>query len=441
MGISRPETVSTGQRRIAELAKQSKQMSFTSLNRHLTVDWLKEAYRQTRKDGAVGVDHQTAADYEARLEDNLKTLIDRAHAGTYFAPPVKRAFIPKGQGTGELRSIGIPTFEDKVLQRGVTMLLEPIYEQDFLSCSYGFRPGRSQHQCLEDLSDKIVKMGGGWILEVDIRKFFDTLDLAHLRELLERRVNDGVIRKLIHKWLKAGVWHGGNISYPESGCPQGGVISPLASNVYLHYVLDVWFEEEVKPRLRGEAQLFRWADDFIVLFKYKSDAERVMEVLPRRFEKYGLAVHPDKTKLIDFVNPTDWHKRGSGTPETFNFLGFCFHWGRTRKGRWSPMRKTAKDRLRRGIKKVHEWCKDNLHRPVDEQHKALNAKLRGHYQYYGVCGNHKRLERFHRAVMYAWRFWLDRRSNERSMTWGRFYRLEKRYSLLRPFIAHPAPVT
>ena len=440
MGILRSEIVSTGRRRIAELAKQSPQMSFTSLNRYLTSDWLREAYRLTRKDGATGIDGQTAADYEGKLEDNLKLLADQAHAGTYFAPPVKRAFIPKGPGSGELRPIGIPTFEDKVLQRSVVMLLEPIYEQDFLPCSYGFRPGRSQHECLEDLSKAIVRNGGGWILEVDIRKFFDTLDLAHLRKFFEQRVNDGVVRRLLHKWLKAGVWHDGGISYPDSGCPQGGVVSPLASNVYLHHTLDLWFENEVKPRLRGSASLYRWADDFIVLFQHKDDAERVLDVLPRRFAKHGLTIHPDKTRLIDFVNPSDWHGRGSGQPGTFNFLGFTFYWGKTRKGKWSPKQKTAKERLGRGIKKIHEWCRNNRHLAVKDQHKALNAKMRGHYQYYGVTGNNKRLEHFYRAVHRAWRFWLNRRSNDARMTWEKFHRLTARYQLIRPTIAHPAPV-
>ena len=439
MGISRPEIVSTGQRRIAELAKQAPQMSFTSLNRYLTSDWLREAYRLTRKDGAAGIDGQTADEYASKLEENLGLLANRAHAGTYFAPPVKRAFIPKGPGTDELRSIGIPTFEDKVLQRGVVMLLEPIYEQDFLSCSYGFRPGRSQHQCLNDLGQDIVCNGGGWILEVDVRKFFDTLDLSHLRTLFEQRVNDGVVRRLIHKWLKAGVWHKGEVSYPDSGCSQGGVLSPLASNVYLHYTLDLWFEKEVKPRLRGKASLYRWADDFIVLFRYKEDADRVFSVLPKRFEKYGLTIHPDKTRLLDFISPDDWHKRGSGEPESFTFLGFTYYWCKTHKGKWSPRPKTAKDRLGRGIRTIHEWCRENRHLPVKEQCKALNAKLRGHFQYYGITGNKKSIDQFHRATRRAWRFWLDRRSNNAGMTWERFYSLLDRHPLVNPFIAHPAP--
>jgi len=439
MDTQRSSPVYTGQRRIAETAKRLGDASFTSLNGHLTVDWLREAYRLTRKNGATGIDGQTATEYASRLEENLASLVSRAHAGTYFAPPVKRAYIPKGAGATDLRAIGIPTFEDKVLQRGVVMLLEPIYEQDFLPCSYGFRPGRSQHDCLNDLSEAIVRMGGGWVLEVDIRKYFDTLDLAHLRSFLARRVSDGIVTRLIHKWLKAGVMEKGELTYPESGCPQGGVISPLASNVYLHYVLDLWFETEVKPRLRGQASLFRWADDFIVLFQYKDDADRVVEVLPQRFAKHGLAVHPDKTRLTDFVSPTDWHSRGSGRPGTFNFLGFTYYWGKTRKGKWAPKRQTAKDRLRRGITKIHEWCRSNMHRSVADQCAVLNTKMRGHYQYYGVTGN-TQTGKFYRATMRAWRFWLNRRSNDAGMSWGTFYRLERRYPLLRPFIAHPAPV-
>ena len=253
-------TVSTRQQRIAELAKQSPQMGFTSLNHHLDLVWLYEAYLRTRRDGAPGVDGQTAADYEADLRVNLQSLVDQAKAGIYRAPPVHRVHIPKGTGT-ETRPIGIPTFEDKVLQRAVVMALEPIYEQDFLDCSYGFRPGRSAHQALQALWDQAMAMGGGWVVEVDIRSFFDTLDQARLRELLRRRVRDGVLLRLISKWLHAGVLEDGCLTYPEAGTPQGGVISPLLANVYLHHVLDVWFEQEVKPRLKGRAFLIRYADD------------------------------------------------------------------------------------------------------------------------------------------------------------------------------------
>ena len=254
------DLVSTRRQRIAQLAKQSPQMGFTSLNHHLDLAWLREAYRRTRKDGAVGVDGQTAADYEQHLEANLQWLLERAKSGTYRAPPVRRVHIPKDTG-GDTRPVGIPTFEDKVLQRAVVMVLEAIYEQDFYACSYGFRPGRSAHQALDSLWKQTMQVGGGWILEVDVRKFFDTLDHAHLRTLLQRRVRDGVLLRLIGKWLNAGVLEDGTLSYPESGSPQGGVISPLLANVYLHYVLDEWFAQEVEPRLKGRAFLIRYADD------------------------------------------------------------------------------------------------------------------------------------------------------------------------------------
>src|SRR5262245_4701408 len=296
-------SVSTKQERIAELAKQSSQMAFTSLAYLMDLDWLKEAYQRTRKDGAVGVDGVTAEDYERDLEGNLQRLLDRMKSGTYQAPPVRRVHIPKGGSTTETRPLGIPTLEDKVLQRAVVMVLEPIYERDFLDCSYGFRPGRSAHQALEFFRNQLMNYRGGWVLEVDIRKFFDHLDHSHLRTFLRLRVRDGVLLRLIDKWLKAGVMEDGSVSYPEAGTPQGGVVSPLLSNAFLHYVLDVWFEQAVKPLLRERAFLVRYADDFVMGFRDRRDAQRVLDVLPKRFGKYGLTVHPTKTKLVPFCPP------------------------------------------------------------------------------------------------------------------------------------------
>ncbi len=252
-----PTIVSPKQERIAALAKQTPPMAFTSLAYLMDLNWLREAYRRTRKDGAVGVDGVTADDYEEDLEGNLQRLLDRAKSGTYRAPPVRRVYIPKGGSTTEMRPLGIPTLEDKVLQRAVVMLLEPIYEQDFLDCSYGFRPRRSAHQALTSFRDQLMNCRGGWVLEVDIRKFFDNLDHGHLREFLRRRVRDGVLLRLIDKWLSAGVMEDGSVSYPDAGSPQGGVVSPILSNVFLHYVLDLWFEQDVKPRMRGHAFLIR----------------------------------------------------------------------------------------------------------------------------------------------------------------------------------------
>jgi group II intron reverse transcriptase/maturase len=302
------------------------------------------------------VDGQTARDYEANLEGNLQSLLDRAKSGTYKAPPVRRVHIPKGTGK-DTRPIGIPTFEDKVLQRAVVMALEPIYEQDFYDCSYGFRPGRSAHQALKSLQAQAMQNHVGWILEVDIRKFFDTLDHAVLRELVQRRVRDGVLLRLIGKWLNAGVSESGSITYPEEGSPQGGVISPLLANIYLHYVLDDWFVRDVQPRMNGKVFLIRYADDFVIGFTEESDARRMMDVLPKRFGKYGLTLHPDKTRLIPFRKPRT-PNRSSGSdddgPGTFDLLGFTHHWALSRKGSWVVKQKTARSRFTRGLRAIYK---------------------------------------------------------------------------------------
>jgi group II intron reverse transcriptase/maturase len=253
-------TVSTRLERIAKLAREIRDRPLTTLAHHIDVEWLREAYRRTRKDGARGVDGQSAEEYAKHLEENLRSLLDRMKSGTYRAPPVRRVHIPKGDGS-ETRPIGIPTFEDKVLQRAVAMVLEAVYEQSFYDCSYGFRPGRSAHDACEAQWTAVMQMGGGWILEVDIRKFFDTLDHEHLRTILSQRVRDGVILRLIGKWLNAGVMEHLVLSHPEAGTPQGGVISPLLANIFLHEVLDVWFANDVRPRLSGRAELVRYADD------------------------------------------------------------------------------------------------------------------------------------------------------------------------------------
>ena len=377
------DDVYTKQRRIAYLARQSPEMAFTSLAYLMDIDWLQEAYRRTRKDGAVGVDGVTAAEYEQDLEGNLQRLLDRAKSGTYTAPPVRRVHIPKGGSTTETRPIGIPTLEDKILQRAVVMLLDPIYEQDFLDCSYGFRRGRSAHDALNCFRDQTMscRPKGVTVLEVDIRKFFENLDHSFLRQFLQQRVRDGVLLRLIGKWLKAGVMEDGNVSYPDSGSPQGGVISPLLSNVFLHYVLDVWFEQEVKPRLRGKAFLIRYADDFVVGLRDRRDADRVMDVIPKRFGKYGLTVHPTKTKLVPFCPPSSRTKGDNDDrPGTFDLLGFTHYWGVSLKGYWVVKLKTAKDRFTRAVRSIDEWCHDNRHLSIAEQQQQLNQKLRGHYE-------------------------------------------------------------
>ena len=424
------------QQRIAQLAKQSPQMGFTSLAYHMDLDWLKEAYRRTRKNGAAGVDGQTSADYERDLEGNLRSLLERAKSGSYFAPPVRRVHIPKAGSPDQTRPIGIPTLEDKVLQRAVSMLLEPIYERDFHPGSYGFRPGRGAHQALEQLWKNTMNTDGGWILEVDISKFFDTLDHAHLREFVRRRVRDGVLLRLIDKWLNAGVMESGQVSYPGAGSPQGGVISPMLANVYLHYVLDTWFEQEVRPRLKGKAYLIRYADDFVIGFTEEQDARRVMEVLPKRFGRYGLKVHPEKTRLVRFNKPDDRNDGDSGKPESFDLLGFTHYWGRGRKGNPVVKRKTASKRMSRALSAINDWCRGHRHRPIAEQQNTLSQKIRGHCAYYGITGNSQCLQEFRMWVIRLWHKWLNRRNRERGMTWAIFNRMLARYPLPEAVAIH-----
>ena len=442
---SKSESVYTRQQRIASLATESRERAITSLNHHLDLSWLDAAFARTRKDGAVGVDGQTGHDYERDLQANLQALLDRAKSGAYRAPPVRRTHIPKGPGSTETRPLGIPTFEDKVLQRSIVMLLEPIYEQDFLDCSYGFRRHRSAHQALHALREGLRQFGGGWVLDVDIRKFFDTLQHPALRQLLRRRVRDGVVLRLIDKWLKAGVWEEGILTHPEEGTPQGGVISPLLANIYLHYVLDEWFEQEVKPRLAGRAFLVRYADDFVIVFTRDDDARRVQEVLPKRLARFGLTLHPEKTRLVPFLRPdrsppptvvADEEATATKPVETFDLLGFTHYWARSRNGRWVIKRKTARSRLRRAIDAVTQWCKKNRHWSIVEQHQTLCRKLIGHYAYYGITGNSRALYATREAATRSWRHWLSRRKRGHPMPWADFARLQQRYPLPRPRIHH-----
>jgi group II intron reverse transcriptase/maturase len=428
-------TVSTKLGRIAKLAKEGPDMRLTTLAHHIDVDWLREAFRRTRKDGATGVDRQTAEQYAANLESNLRSLLDRAKSGSYRAPPVRRVHIPKA-GRGETRPIGIPTFEDKVLQRAVAMVLEAVYEQDFLDCSYGFRPRRSAHQALESLRQQATRRGGGWILEVDIRKFFDTLDHSQLRNILRQRVLDGVLLRLVDRWLQAGVLENGVITYPDSGSPQGGVISPILANVYLHWVLDVWFEREVKPRLSAEAHLVRYADDAVLLFGNERDARRVLEVLPKRFGKYGLTLHPEKTRLVRFQRPLPRSRQDAGSG-TFDLLGFTHCWIRSKSNKWFLKRTTAKGRLRVALKRVADWCRGHRHDEVRSQWLALGRKLRGHYGYFAIFGNSRAVTMFLSRVTSTWRRWLNRRSQRSGMTWSRMKVLLQRFPLPTPRTTRP----
>lgn len=432
------KTVSTKQKRIAELARQMPGVPLTSLSHYIDIDWLRTAYARTRKDGATGVDDQTAAEYAMQLEDNLRSLLGRAKSGDHYrAPPVRRVHIPKGDG--RTRPIGIPTFEDKLLQRAVVMLLEPVYEQDFLDCSYGFRPGRGAHGALEAVWNGLMAINGGWVLEADIEDFFGSVDHGHLRQMLSQRVRDGVVLRLVGKWLNAGVMEQGSVYHPETGTPQGGVISPLLANVYLHEVLDVWFERDVRPRMRGRTWLVRYADDFVMAFELEEDARRVLDVLPKRFSKYGLRLHPTKTRLLKFRRPQRQPLPPKGDlrrPETLDFLGFTLHWGRSRRGSWMVQRKTSSERFSRAVRRLKEWCRDNRHLPLQEQHRVLSLKLRGHDAYYGVTGNYRLLALLRHCLTRIWFKWLKRRSSKSWRPWAWMETLMKRLVLPRPRVVH-----
>ncbi|RLB61902.1 MAG: group II intron reverse transcriptase/maturase [Deltaproteobacteria bacterium] len=439
---SSSESVSTKLQGIAKLASEAPDMVFTTLAHHIDHEFLREAFRRTRKGGAPGVDGQTAKEYALELDDNLSRLLDRFKSGTYKAPPVRRVRIPKGHGRGT-RPIGIPTFEDKVLQRAVVMLLSAVYEQDFRNCSYGFRPGRSAHNALWTLRERLMATGGAWVLEVDIQTFFDDLDPRHLRCFLDQRVRDGVLRRVIDKWLKAGVVEAGAWLRPDTGTPQGGVVSPVLSNVYLHHVVDHWFEETVKLHLEGRAFLVRYADDLVLGFTSERDARRVWAVLPKRFGKFGLKLHPEKTRLVPFQSPARAPRNQplGVTPGAFDFLGFTHYWARSRKGYWVIKQKTAKNRFTRALGRVKKWCRTHRHQPVATQHRMLARKLKGHYQYYGVTGNWRALHRFRREVARVWKTWLDRRSQRARMPWAKYKRLLQRYALPPAVVIHSSYVT
>jgi group II intron reverse transcriptase/maturase len=427
--------ISTRLERIALLARREHE-PLTTLAHHIDLQWLYEAYRRTRKDGATGVDGLTAEEYARDLEGNLRTLLDRAKSGTYRAPPVRRVYIPKGNG--ETRPLGIPTFEDKVLQRAVAMVLEAVYEQEFLDCSFGFRPRRSAHQALDVIHAEAMKMGGGWVVEVDVRKYFDTIDHEQLRDVLRHRVRDGVILRLIGKWLNAGAMENGMLSARESGTPQGGVVSPILANIFLHEVLDVWFAREVRPRLRGRAILVRYADDAVMLFQHEEDARRVLDVLPKRFGRYGLTTHPEKTRLVPFRRPDDTTGAANGRdkPRTFDFLGFTIHWGKSlTSGRPVVKMRTAADRFRRALRNIWEWCKANRHAPLPMQQQVLGQKLRGHYGYFNRIGNRRKVWDFLYRVVCAWWHWLRHRS-QRGLPSKAMRRLQQRYPLPKPGPSH-----
>jgi group II intron reverse transcriptase/maturase len=373
---------------VRERAKRDPRKRFMSLAHLIDEVTLRRAYDSIRKDAAVGVDGITKEQYGHDLEAKLRNLHQRLRSKTWRHQPIRRVHIPKEQG--KTRPIGISSIEDKVVQQAVREVLEAVYEPVFLDVSYGFRPGRGAHDALRSLNQALYRGEMNWILEADIVSFFDSIDRKMLMEMLRERVADGSLLRLVGKCLHVGALDGAEYSEPDVGTVQGSSLSPLLGNVYLHHVLDLWFERDVLPRMRGKAHLVRYADDLVIGFEREDDAKRVMAVLGHRFERFGLRLHPDKTRLLPFTRPPMGQTKGKG-PATFDFLGFTLYWGRTRRGRWVPAFKTRKARLRRAITAVSDWCRSHRHLPVKQQHAALVRRINGHCNYFGVNGNSRSL--------------------------------------------------
>ena len=422
--------MSTGLQRVATRARKSRAEVFTSLNKYLTRDLLREGYGALKKGKAPGLDGASVESYGECLEENLESLLSRAKSGSYKAPPVKRAYIKKGDGT--YRGLGIPTVEDKVLQKAVGWIMESIYEEDFYDFSYGFRRGKSQHQAVQRVWDETMKLGGCWLLDVDIRGYFDSVDHGKLREVLSGRMRDGVLKRLVDKWLKAGVTEEGQWRAGTVGTPQGGVISPLLSNIFLHEVVDQWYVGMLTPKLYGRSFMVRYADDFVMGFEDERDARRVKEVLGKRMEKYGLSLHPEKTKLVDFRRP----KGTGGKRDTFNFLGFTHYWGKSKRGNKVVRRKTSSKSMSKSLGNIREWCKAHRHDRLWYQQNKLKEKLQGHYNYFGIMQNMQSLQSYYFRVKEIWKYWLGRRGNKGKKTWEQMDDLLRVFPLPPPKIKH-----
>jgi len=428
--------MSTKLDRLSELAKEDPKRRFFSIAHLITPEALYAAFRGLRKDASAGVDGVTHEEYQKDAERNIRRLHQRLKDGRYQAQPLRRVYIPKE--SGKQRPISIPALEDKIVQKATVEVLNAIYEQDFLNCSYGFRPGRGQHQALDEVKRVICTRSTGWILELDITAYFDSIVREQLMEMIEKRISDRSVLQLIRKWIQVGVIDEGKFLVSETGTGQGQTISPLLANIYLHYSLDQWFEEVVKPRLRSEAHEIRFADDAILCFHYREDAEKVKNVLPKRFAKYGLTLHPEKTRLVEFGRYAEERaKRQGKKPSTFDFLGLTHICAHSRRGEFIVQVRTMRKRLRRSLTAVGAWCRENRHAPVGEQQKTLNAKLRGHYQYYGRPTNSQCLGQFYRGTCKLWYKWLNRRTRGSRLTWENYNALLRRHPLLQPRICRP----
>jgi RNA-directed DNA polymerase len=426
--------MSTALSRVSELASADKTTRFLSLAHRLTPTALMAAFEGLRKNASAGVDGVTYREYEQDVWVNIPALHHRLVSHQYRAQPLRRVYIPKEHG--KERPISIPSLEDKIVQRATVTVLNAIYEQDFLPCSYGFRPGRSPHHALDAIRRTVCGGPIAYVLEADIQGYFDHIVRSQLMAFVERRIGDSSLLRLLRKWIHVGVIEDGRLLVTETGTGQGQVISPLLANIYLHYVLDEWFEHEVKPRLRGQAAEIRYADDFLPCFQYREDAERVLAVLSKRFAKYGLTLHPEKTRLLAFGRSALPSRPDTPKPATFDFLGFTHVCARSRRGRFTIHVRTMRTRFRRSAKGVAQWCQQHRHDPVEHQATALNAKLRGHYQYYGRPTNFRSLGKFHRYVQRVWHKWLTRRTRGKPLDWDRFKQLLHRDPLLPPRICH-----
>jgi group II intron reverse transcriptase/maturase len=424
--------------RVRQAARQRKKERFTALLHHVTADLLQEAFYALKRKAAPGVDGMRWQDYEAGLEDNLRDLQARVHRGAYRALPVRRRYIPKPGG--KQRPLGIAALEDKIVQRAVVEVLNAIYEEDFLGFSYGFRPGRSQHDALDALAVGICHTPVNWILEVDIRSFFDSLSQKWLVRFLEHRIGDERIVRLVRKWLKAGVLEDGEWSVSEEGTPQGAVASPLLANVYLHYVFDLWAARWRRREARGKVIILRYADDIVVGFEHDVDARRFWEAMRSRFEQFLLALHSDKTRLLEFGRhaAANRMRRGLGKPETFTFLGFIFICGKSRRGAFQLQRKTRGDRMRAKLREIKEQLRQRMHESIPEQGRWLKQVVSGFFAYHAVPTNARALSAFRHYVTDRWRRTLRRRGQKDRMTWDRLTKIADAW-LPQPRILHPWP--
>ena len=435
------ERVQSALGRVRQVAVREKKLKFTSLMHHIaSVDTLREAYFSLKRNASAGIDGITWRHYGEDLEAYLDDLSTRLKRGTYRAKPVKRSYIPKADGSQ--RPLGVPVLEDKIVQYATVLVLDAIYETDFLGFSYGYRPGRSQHKCLDALYVGILTKKVNWIIDADIRGFFDTLNHEWLIKFIEHRIGDSRVVRLTRKWIKAGVMEQGNWQAVEEGTPQGGVVSPLLSNIFLHYVFDLWIHHWRQSQAHGNVIVVRWADDFVIGFQNKAEANRCLTELKQRFSDFGLTLHPEKTRLLEFGPFAVEHrqKQNQGRPETFDFLGFTHVCGKKRSnGMFTVVRVTARKRMSRKFQEIKAELRKRMHEPIVQQGKWLGSVVGGHIRYYGVPTNERAIVRFRFQIGRYWHHALKRRGTGRGVLWKRMYRLIDRW-LPQPIVCHPYPL-